>query len=665
MKTIKYLLSCITAAIFLSFSLTAQDNELMDYRNTTGIRDQKARTDSLKSFILQYPAGKYLGRAYSDLFNIYANKGQDSAALYYAELYLNTFPEAARMNPYNGIAYTLAQKRIGLAAAAQYAQKAVDLARKTSPRALRQVLDTQALVFFERGYPDSALVLQREAIKGNETDPSYLYYLAIYEEATGNRDDAFTHAAQALLFGDEGKALEKFEEWLKKAKPTEQEQRELKALIVKNVVETYISNKSEETLAQRKSTAAAFLAKMGVDLQHAETMAMEAISSVDDSTPLEKTITFKTNLAIIQAALGNSTKALEGLLSVRTLVSPYEGDYWFTLGQLYEKEGDPKNALENYIQGIIAFENPKIKSAAEILMKKTASDPKELPEKVARAKELLLNFDPGKSSGKNRSGKVVLAELFTGAECGPCVAADHAFDKLSEYYSRNDLAILEYHLHIPGPDPMTNPDTYKRYQFYGADFGTPTVFVDGEEKLSGGGSNYVAANRFRVYDHLVAKYHKKKSSMTIKGTAILEKDIIAVALNMNSAKASGKNPLSIHIALAEKSIAYTGANGVSRHIFAVRDLVNGAEGEPVLWKKNKARYSTSINVTEVQQNIRKYLDDPTKEPGWRGVFTGWKERTDTIDSANLAIVAWVQDNSTKEVLQSFYADVVKKTSKKK
>ncbi len=665
MKMSKRLLLHITMVILFSSILCAQNNEGKEYRNTTTIRDQNERIDSLKSFIEQYPAGKYLGRAYSDLFNIYANKGQDSAALHYAELYINTYPEGARMNPYNSVAYTLALKKIGLTAAAQYAQKAVDLGKNASPRALRQVLDTQALVFFERGYPDSALVLEREAIKGNETDPSYLSYLAIYEEATGLRDDPFNHAAQAILFGDEGMAMEKFHEWLSKAKPTKQEQQELKVLIVKNVVETYLSSNSDETPAQKKSAAAVFMAKMDVDLQQAETMAVEAVSSIDDSTPLDKMITFKTNLAMIQAALGKNAKALEGLLSVRALVSPYEGDYWYTLGQVYEKENDSQKALENYIQGLVAFENPKIKSAAETLLKKTGVDLKELPERVARTKELLLSFEPGKYTEKNRIGKVVLLELFTGAECGPCVAADHAIDKLSEYYSRNDLAILEYHLHIPGPDPMTNPDTYKRYQFYGGDFGTPTVFFDGEEKLVGGGANYVAANRFRVYDHLVAKHHKRKPVITIKGTAGLEKDIITVALNLKSATAPGKNPLSIHIALAEKSIAYVGANGVSRHIFVVRDLVKGAEGEPVQWRKNTARYTASINATDVQQNIRKYLDDPTKEPGWRGAFTGWKERTDSIDPANLAVITWVQDNTTKEVMQSFYIDVARKVGKRK
>ena len=158
----------------------------------------------------------------------------------------------------------------------------------------------------------------------------------------------------------------------------------------------------------------------------------------------------------------------------------------------------------------MAYDNPKIKSAADSLIGRNKIDPAILTEKIESERTKAKNFDPGKRTEKNSTGRIVLAELFTGAECGPCVAADHAFDNLAEYYPRNDLAILEYHVHIPGPDPLTNPDSYRRYSYYGGDFGTPTVFIDGKEKLTGGGNDVVAANRFRVYNYLAGKHGKKK-----------------------------------------------------------------------------------------------------------------------------------------------------------
>src|SRR5262249_42720754 len=65
-----------------------------------------------------------------------------------------------------------------------------------------------------------------------------------------------------------------------------------------------------------------------------------------------------------------------------------------------------------------------------------------------------------------RTDRVVLAEVFTGSGCPPCAGADIAFDAAMERYGRKDLAVVMYHLHIPRPDPMTNPDTQARAKSY-------------------------------------------------------------------------------------------------------------------------------------------------------------------------------------------------------
>ena len=57
----------------------------------------------------------------------------------------------------------------------------------------------------------------------------------------------------------------------------------------------------------------------------------------------------------------------------------------------------------------------------------------------------------------DRSDRIVLAEVFTGSGCPPCVAADLAFESAMNRYAPGELAVLMYHLHVPRPDPMTNP----------------------------------------------------------------------------------------------------------------------------------------------------------------------------------------------------------------
>ena len=71
-----------------------------------------------------------------------------------------------------------------------------------------------------------------------------------------------------------------------------------------------------------------------------------------------------------------------------------------------------------------------------------------------------MPFKPSEFKGrKGESKRVALVELFTGAYCPPCVAADIAFDAAMETYKPQDVILLQYHTHIPAPDRLTNADT--------------------------------------------------------------------------------------------------------------------------------------------------------------------------------------------------------------
>src|SRR4029453_10961943 len=83
-----------------------------------------------------------------------------------------------------------------------------------------------------------------------------------------------------------------------------------------------------------------------------------------------------------------------------------------------------------------------------------------------------LPFKPEPFAGrKAKSDRAVLVEIFTGAECPPCVAVALAFDGLLKAYKPADVVLMQYHVHIPGPDPLTSPDAMKRLGEYYADQG--------------------------------------------------------------------------------------------------------------------------------------------------------------------------------------------------
>jgi tetratricopeptide (TPR) repeat protein len=345
--------------------------------------------------------------------------------------------------------------------------------------------------------------------------------------------------------------------------------------------------------------------------------------------------------------------ALKELKKVENYVDPWDSGFWLTLGNIYEKQNNNKKALDAYISGLYAFESPSVKNAAlALLVKMNLTKKDELKYLIEKKQKSSSSFE--KSKYMNRpTGKILLAELFTGAECGPCQGADVAYDELAEYYPRNSLAILEYHVNIPGPDPMTNPDTYSRYVYYGGTFGTPTAIIEGKEIITGGGPRYLALNRYNLYKYALSKYENQKPEIIISGKAVKYGNEINVNLNMKGKTKEQKDVL--HIALVEKSINYTGSNTIDRHKFVVRNLLEGVSGIRITSDK----ISKSFDIDKIEKGLINYLDNPTRQPSWRPSFGPplWKARTDTINRDNLAVVAWIQNTESREIINSVYFDV--------
>ena len=99
---------------------------------------------------------------------------------------------------------------------------------------------------------------------------------------------------------------------------------------------------------------------------------------------------------------------------------------------------------------------------------------------------------------KGKSDRAVLVEVFTGAECPPCAAVDLAFDGLMKAYKPADVVLLQYHIHVPGPDPLTSSDAMKRAEEYYSEqiTGAPTVFIGGKSGPAGGGPAAAAEKKF-------------------------------------------------------------------------------------------------------------------------------------------------------------------------
>jgi tetratricopeptide (TPR) repeat protein len=629
-----------------------QNKEVETYKNDMGIKEPILKIEALKRFTIDFPKSNYSPRAYLEIANNYLDLNKTDSALIFADKYINFYPLEGRLNPYNNMAYSLIAKMKGLDTALAYSQRAVQFARSKNIPNISMYLDTYAAALYALGKNQEALNAQTEAVKGHEDDPEYLLSLAIYQDAVGNTKEALYTTANVLLKGDAQTGMDKFNAWLQKIAPDGKARVQLKKEISERTVNDFLKSSKQEDKLRNKSTAAVFYSAMMLNLDTAEAWALESVNSINNNTTIEDQIQFHKNLALVYASEEKTKTALKELNKVENYVDPWDAGFWLTLGNIYEKQKENKKALDAYVSGLYAFENPTVKAAALKLLVKMNLKEEDLKNMIDKKQKASTNFKTGKYTSKP-TGKVLLAELFTGAECGPCQSADVAYDELSEYFPRNSLAILEYHVNIPGPDPMTNPNTFSRYIYYGGNFGTPTAILEGKEIITGGGPRYLAANRFNLYKYALSKYENQKPGVIISGKAVKKGNDINVNLKL---KGKTKNPKDVlHVALVEKSVNYTGSNTIEKHRFVVRNLLDNESGSPITSDK----ILKSFDLNKIEEGLKNYLDDPTKQPSWRQAFgpPTWKARTDKLNRDNLAVVAWIQNPDSREIVNSVFLDI--------
>jgi thiol-disulfide isomerase/thioredoxin len=295
----------------------------------------------------------------------------------------------------------------------------------------------------------------------------------------------------------------------------------------------------------------------------------------------------------------------------------------------------------------------------------------------------------------NRSDRIVLAEVFTGSGCGPCVGADLAFEAAMERYPRQDLAVIMYHLHVPRPDPMTNPWTLAREKYYKIR-GVPTYFIDGETDGAGGGDSEAAPKIYN--DRVVPKVEShlaRKAEARLTLQASMANTIVKVHAQVDSPAPEAKN-LRLQIALVEEQIRYSGENGVRFHPMVVRSLASksvpptkaaatrpaesGPDGDTarpasdgsgppdaaallgfVVKPASPLKVDYQFDVAKIVSEAKAHLDDFEQTSERFGKFQ-FMEKKYAVDPAKLAVVAFIQDEDSKKILQAAYFDLDAKPS---
>ncbi len=274
----------------------------------------------------------------------------------------------------------------------------------------------------------------------------------------------------------------------------------------------------------------------------------------------------------------------------------------------------------------------------------SSGKPDESKEIQAKIEKIDVGIKPELFEGrKSKSDRAVLVELFTGTECPPCVAADMAFDALSKSFKPSEVVVLQYHLHIPGPDPLTNPDAENRAKFYGKQIeGTPAIFFNGKSAAGGGGPRDAGSEKFKEYKDVVEPMLEKAAGASLGLSAKKTGNEVTISAEVKELSLTGNN-IRLNIVLAEKEVRYQGGNKQKKHHYVVRSFPAGVEG--IAMTEKTSIKEAKVDLEDLRKKWASYLDQIAKEEP----FTG-KGRP--LNFTDLVAVAFIQNMATGEILQA-------------
>jgi hypothetical protein len=255
-------------------------------------------------------------------------------------------------------------------------------------------------------------------------------------------------------------------------------------------------------------------------------------------------------------------------------------------------------------------------------------------------------FKPVTFAGRKdkSANQIVVMELFTGAQCPPCVAADVAFDALQKSYKPSELVLIQYHLHIPGPDPLTNTDTVARANYYGAN-STPTTLFNGKKLASGGGAMAGAEGKYKEYAGIIDPLLEKTTDVKVTGKASRTGDKINISIDVAGADS---DDMKLRLLVVEETIKYVGGNQLRFHHQVVRAMPGGADGIAI--KDKTFKHSASADLVNVRKELTAYLDDFAKE-------RPFPKPQRPMDLKSLRVIALVQNDKTKEIVQALQLEI--------
>ena len=252
-----------------------------------------------------------------------------------------------------------------------------------------------------------------------------------------------------------------------------------------------------------------------------------------------------------------------------------------------------------------------------------------------------IPFKPEPFDGsKRKSKRVALVELFTGAQCPPCVAADIAFDAMAQTYKPTDVVLLQYHLHIPGPDPLTNQDSENRARYYGIR-STPTVVINGKTGPALGGFKGNAKAKYVEATDALKEELEKSGNSTLDLTAATNGETIELTAKFS--KVNNPERFALRFCVIEEEVRYQGRNNQRLHHHVVRGFPGGLNGQAV--EQTTGSLQATLDLKKLKAQLESYLDSSNAQ-------RPYPDSERPLELKKLKAVAFLQNAETKEIINA-------------
>jgi len=204
----------------------------------------------------------------------------------------------------------------------------------------------------------------------------------------------------------------------------------------------------------------------------------------------------------------------------------------------------------------------------------------------------------------------------------------------------------------------------------------PTVFLNGNRfKVEGGADDARIKNdaenkAMTVYSTLTSSINRELETpllARLKLDAARAGKEVKATVTVDDLKEDAALDVTLHFALVEQEVHYSGENGLRFHPMVVRSLARGANESNYGFKVASGQANKFEHIFDLDritaENLRYYDEWPVERNREMNARIGgsadfdvgrFKEQKHLINPNRLSVVAFLQDNKTRAILQAVY-----------